>query len=322
MWVYFLYVSSQQALSKRRVTRDHCQSAIHNLEHVGGHMKIRVGLAAVLALFGSGAFAQSSVSAGMTLSVGQYDLVYQLFSIAIACMGASFAFFVLARPNVGEKYRPALLVSAIVVAVACYHYFRIFNSWTEAFNLKDGVYVASGIPFNDAYRYADWVLTVPLLLVEAVAVLALARNIAGGMIGRLALAAFVMIATGYPGEITTDTTTRLIWGTISTIPFLYIVYTLWVELGTAMGTQSERVKVLMNNLRLLLLFSWGFYPISYLVPVLFGGVSAAGLVGLQVGYSLADIIAKAGFGVLIYFIALEKTAAERSSLPANAVAAD
>ena len=285
-------------------------------------MKTRVGLAAVLTLFGSSAFAQSSVSPGMTLTIGQYDLAYQLFSIAIACMGASFAFFVLARPNVGEKYRPALLVSAIVVAVACYHYFRILESWDKAFNLENGVYVASGIPFNDAYRYADWILTVPLLLVEAVAVLALARSVSGPMIGKLTIAAFLMIATGYPGEITTDTTTRLIWGTISSIPFLYIVYTLWVELGTALASQTERVKVLMNNLRLLLLFSWGFYPIAYLVPVLFGGTSAAGLIGLQVGYSLADIIAKAGFGTLIYFIALEKTAVERSSLPANAVAAD
>ncbi len=261
----------------------------------------------------------------MTLTTEQYGLAYQLFSIAIACMGASFAFFVLARPNVGEKYRPALLVSAIVVAVACYHYFRIFNSWTEAFALKDGVYVATGVPFNDAYRYADWIITVPLLLVEAVAVLALNRNISGPMIGKLTIAAFLMIATGYPGEVATDNTTRLIWGTISTIPFIYIVYTLWVELGTALASQTSRVKVLMNNLRLLLLFSWGFYPIAYLIPVLLNGgrPSAEGLVGLQVGYSLADIIAKAGFGVLIYFIALEKTASDRASgLPANAVAAD
>ena len=286
-------------------------------------MKIRIGLAALLALFSSSALAQSSVKPGMMLTVGEYDLAYQLFSIAIACMGASFAFFVLARPNVGEKYRPALLVSAIVVAVACYHYFRIFNSWTATFDLKDGMYVANNVPFNDAYRYADWILTVPLLLVEAVAILALNRSVSGPMIGKLTLAAFVMIATGYPGEISSDVTTRLIWGTISTIPFVYILYVLWVELGTALAGQTERVQVLMRNLRLLLLFSWGFYPISYLIPVLFpGGISSTGLVGLQVGYSLADIIAKAGFGVLIYFIALEKTAAERQNLPANAVAAD
>jgi bacteriorhodopsin len=272
--------------------------------------KLGVALLALLSL----ASAQEAASAGLTLTSGQFFLVYQMLSITIASMGAAFIFFVLARSQVGEKYRPALLVSAIVVAVACYHYVRIFNSWTEAYGIAEGsnVYSATGIAFNDAYRYADWVLTVPLLLVEAVAVLALAPNIAGGMIGRLAIAAFIMIITGYPGEISTSTGTRLLWGTISTIPFLYILYVLWVELGKAMDKQPERVRVLTRNLRLLLLASWGFYPIAYLLPVILGGgsLSASGLVGLQVGYSVADIIAKAGFGVLIYFIAREKTLAD------------
>ena len=239
--------------------------------------------------------------------------MYQLFSITIATMGAGFLFFVLAQPNLSPKYRPAMVVSALVVAVACYHYFRIFNSWNESYALTGEVYRATGIPFNDAYRYADWILTVPLLLVETVAVLALASNVASGMIWRLALAAFVMIATGYPGEISNDTTTRLIWGTISTIPFIYIVYTLFAELGKSLARQPARVQVLTRNLRLLLFASWGFYPIAYLLPVLLGGgLSANGVVAVQVGYSLADILAKVGFGTLIYFIALEKTAHDRS----------
>jgi len=249
----------------------------------------------------------------LTLSYGQYGLVYQLFSITIAAMGAGFLFFVLAQPNLGAKYRPAMLVSAIVVAIACYHYFRIFNSWNESYALSGEVYKATGVPFNDAYRYADWILTVPLLLVEAVAVLALSSSVSSSMIGRLTLAAFVMIATGYPGEVSNDTGTRLLWGTISTIPFIYIVYTLFVELGKSLENQPPRVQVLMRNLRLLLFGSWGFYPIAYLLPLLLGnGLSASGVVAVQVGYSLADIIAKVGFGVLIYFIALEKTAHERA----------
>jgi bacteriorhodopsin len=273
-------------------------------------MKKLLGVA--LLAFVSLASAQEAASSGLTLTSGQFLLVYQMLSITIALMGAAFIFFILARSQVGEKYHPALLVSAIVVAVACYHYVRIFNSWTEAYELTATGYAATGTPFNDAYRYADWVLTVPLLLVEAVAVLALAPSIAGGMIGRLAIAAFIMIVTGYPGEITTNVGTRLLWGTVSTIPFLYILYVLWVELGKAMDKQPERVRVLTRNLRLLLLASWGFYPIAYLLPVILGGgsLSASGLVGLQVGYSIADIVAKAGFGVLIYFIAREKTLAD------------
>jgi bacteriorhodopsin len=273
-------------------------------------------LAVLIALLSGAAWA-----APAELTSGQFGLVYQLLSISIATMGASFIFFIYGRVHLSAKYQPAMLVSALVVAVACYHYFRILESWDAAYVLQNGAYLASGKPFNDAYRYADWILTVPLLLVEAVAVLALASNVASGMIGRLVIAAFLMIATGYPGEISSDSGTRLLWGTISTIPFLYILYVLWVELGRSLERQPERVKVLIGNLRLLLLASWGFYPIAYLLPLILGGLSASGVVAVQVGYSLADIIAKAGFGTLIYFIALEKTAADKVNAPANAALA-
>ncbi len=271
----------------------------------------------VPALLGAVLFGSAALAAPTELSSGQFGLVYQLFSITIATMGASFIFFVLGKQNLGVKYQPAMLVSALVVAVACYHYFRISGSWSEAYTFVDGVYKASGLPFNDAYRYADWVLTVPLLLVEAVAVLALASNVASGMIGRLVVAALAMIVLGYPGEISLDTGTRLLWGTLSTIPFVYIIYTLFVELGKSLDRQPPRVQLLMKNLRLLLFASWGFYPIAYLMPLVFGSFSADGVVALQVGYSLADMIAKAGFGTLIYFIALEKTKADNEAKPGN-----
>ncbi len=273
-------------------------------------------------LLGALALGSAALAAPLELSAGEFGLVYQLLSIAIASMGAAFIFFVLGRQNLSLKYQPAMLVSALVVAVACYHYVRIFNSWNEAYAFMDGVYKATGIPFNDAYRYADWVLTVPLLLVEAVAVLALASNIASGMIGRLVVAALAMIVLGYPGEISSDTGTRLLWGTLSTIPFVYIIYTLFIELGKSLEQQPPRVQLLMGNLRLLLFGSWGFYPIAYLLPLVFGSLSATGVVALQVGYSLADIIAKAGFGTLIYFIALEKTKADGGIKSNVAVAGD
>ncbi len=125
-------------------------------------------------------------------------------------MGASFIFFVLSRSQVAEKYRPALLISALVVAIAGYHYFRISGSWSEAYALSGGAYSPTGVPFNDAYRYVDWVLTVPLLLIETVAVLALAKNVSNGIAARLGIAALFMIVLGYPGEISTDTGTRLL----------------------------------------------------------------------------------------------------------------
>ena len=69
--------------------------------------------------------------------------------------------------------------SGLVTFIALYHYIRIFNSWTESYEYPsspDGAIrdpVISGQPFNDAYRYMDWLLTVPLLLIEIVFVMKL-----------------------------------------------------------------------------------------------------------------------------------------------------
>jgi bacteriorhodopsin len=257
------------------------------------------------------------------LSSAQYDIVYSLFSLCIAAMGAAFVFFLGSRQSVGAKYRPALLVSALVVGIAGYHYVRIFNSWNAAYALDvaSGEYRPTSIPFNDAYRYADWLLTVPLLLVELVSVLCLPRRQSTKLLTRLSIAAVLMIATGYPGEIATSMTARGIWGFVSTIPFVYILYVLWGELGKSLATQPPSVRTLVSAMRVLILATWGVYPIVYLLPQLgIGGNTAH--VGVQIGYTIADIAAKAGYGVLIYAIARLKTDSDHAESAATAKAAE
>jgi len=255
-----------------------------------------------------------------TLSLGQYQLVYNALSLAVAAMLGSFIFFVIGRGQVSAKYRPALVMSSLVVAIAGYHYFRIFNSWHDAYTLTDGSYVASGAPFNDAYRYVDWLLTVPLLVAELVAVLTLAKGVRGPMMAKLVIASVFMIGLGYPGEVSTDNVTRAVWAAASTVPFCYILYVLWVELAKAAVIETEEVRVLLRNARLLILATWGFYPIAFLMPMIgIGGANAQ--VALQVGYTIADIAAKCGYGVLIYQIARAKMAAEGTTeVPALALA--
>ena len=243
------------------------------------------------------------------LSSGTYNAIYNGLSLAVAAMLAGTLFFFFSRSQVGFKYRPALLVSALVTAIACYHYFRIFNSWVDSHALNDdGRYGLSKIIFNDAYRYMDWILTVPLLLVELVAVLGLPKEESRPMLTKLAIAAFLMIALGYPGEIQSDLTQRTIWGTLSTIPFIYILVVLWQQLGTSLNRQPENVKSLVRGARLLTLASWGFYPLAYMIPLLGNNVPYESTqLGVQVGYTIADIVAKVGLGVFIYFIAVTKT---------------
>lgn len=255
-----------------------------------------------------------------TLTMGEYSLVFNLFSFTIASMLAAGLFFILAQQRVAPKYRISLVVSTLVVGIAAYHYFRITGSWVDAYTLSEtGSYISSGKPFNDAYRYVDWLLTVPLLLVELVLVLNLSRSKSGPLLTKLVIAATLMIGLGYPGEIASADGSRALWGFLSTIPFVYIVYILWGELGKVMSDQPERVRVLFRNIRLLLIGTWGFYPIVYMAPFV-GFTGAESQVIIQAGYSIADVLAKAGYGVMIYAIAREKSLAEGYSLEKAEVA--
>lgn len=248
-----------------------------------------------------------------SLTFGEYSLVYNMLSFTIASMLAAGLFFILAQHRVAPKYRISLVVSTLVVGIAAYHYFRITGSWAEAFTISDaGNYIASGKPFNDAYRYVDWLLTVPLLLVELVLVLNLPRQKSGPMLTKLVIAAALMIGLGYPGELLgaeSMFSERGFWGLLSTIPFVYILWILFGELGQAMEGANERVRVLFRNIRLLLIFTWGFYPIVYMAPF-FGFEGSTAIVTIQVGYTIADVLAKAGYGVMIYAIAREKSIVE------------
>ncbi len=243
----------------------------------------------------------------VTLTMGQYELVLNMFSMTIAAFLGGFIYLIGTRSQVARQFQPALLVSAVVLAIAGYHYFRIYGSFQSAFVLSGDVAQPSGEPFNNAYRYVDWFLTVPLLVLETVAVLALAKAEKRSLLTKLVPAAALMIALGYPGEIAESNSVRMVWGTLSTIPFLFMLYVLWTELGAALQRQSDAVRTKFRNLRLLLLGTWGVYPIAFLLPVFASEASAGLLVGREVGYAVADILAKALFGVLIAGIAITKT---------------
>lgn len=261
------------------------------------------------------------------LSVFQYSVVDNIFSMTVATMGAAAIFLFLSRSAVDEAYRPALMVSGLVVTIACYHYFMIRHSWQDAYTLSDtGGYTGTGAGFNDFYRYADWILTVPLLMVELVAVLRLQATKARSLLTRLVIAAALMIALGYPGEVISSPegwTTRVIWGALSSIPFFYILFVLWTELTNSLDTQPVAARKLIEIARLVLLITWAVYPIAYalggtmtaLEAKAGGAVDPSGIVALQVGYAIADMTAKAGFGLLIYFIARAKsTGVENSAI--------
>ncbi|MCZ2805545.1 bacteriorhodopsin-like [Modestobacter sp. VKM Ac-2983] len=247
-----------------------------------------------------------------SLSATSFATVYNLFSLAIACLLFTSLYLLVSQRQVLRQYRNAVVVSAIVCGIAAYHYFRIFNNFQESYPAGatiDAPHQLSNIEFNEGYRYVDWLLTVPLLLFETVAVMALGRAAAKKLLVKLIPASALMIALGYPGELANEVGPRLLWGTLSTIPFLYLLYVLFVELSRSLDRQPPEVVHTIKMLRIALVGLWGVYPIAYLFPILggdfFGG--EGGFVLKQVGYSLADIFAKAAYGLAIYKVARVKS---------------
>merc|ERR1719408_577442 len=220
---------------------------------------------------------------------------------------------------VSDKYQSAVLISGLVTFIAAYHYIRIFNSWVDAYQYSPGKVAGgamgdtaptlTGVPFNDAYRYMDWLLTVPLLLIEILLVMKLPDDVYSSKAWTLGVGSALMIVSGYYGElvVTGDLTPRWVCWFLSMSFFLYIVYELLV--GLAAATKSEENPVIAGKIgtaQVMTCISWCTYPIVYLFPM-FRVNPAGAVVGIQVGYCVSDIISKCGVGLVIYQISYAKS---------------
>merc|ERR1712013_140216 len=209
----------------------------------------------------------------------QYQAVYNVLSFSLASMGATTMYLWFRASAVHDKYKSAVYISGLVTFIAAYHYIRIFNSWVEAYSYEgvpqgEGPKL-TGVPFNDAYRYMDWLLTVPLLLIEILLVMKLDATTFNTKAWTLGLGSALMIVSGYYGElvITGDLTPRWICWFVSML-FLYIVYELLV--GLAAATASEADPTIAGKIKvaqLMTVVSWCTYPIVYLFPML--GITAS-----------------------------------------------
>jgi bacteriorhodopsin len=243
----------------------------------------------------------------LTLSVGEFELVHDVLSLLIAAMGASALFFLLSRKQVVERFQPLLLLAGTVSLIGCYHAFRLFNSWNETFELAGNSYAASGHFFHETYRYGDWFLTVPLLLIELVLVLTLSKIQTEALLKRLIGAALVWIFFTYLGASNIGEYALLLrwscWG-LGLIPFFSMTRLLVGELSRLSKQQATPACRLFLKARNLFLFSLAFYPIVSLISLLNHGFGEVGLVTFLIGASIADFLSKCGVSFYIYRIAL------------------
>jgi len=218
------------------------------------------------------------------------DYVGVSFWIISAAMVAATYFFTVERDRAVGKWKTSLTVAALVCGIAAIHYFYM-----------RGVWVSTGeSPL--VFRYVDWLLTVPLQIIEFYLILAAIAVVRAALFWKLMIASIVMLVFGFLGEL----------GAMSYWPafaigmagWLYIIYEIFAgeasQISAASGTPASQYA--FNALRLIVTVGWAIYPIGYIL-----GAGEGGEAGLNLIYNLADFVNKIAFGVVIWVAAVSST---------------
>ena len=213
------------------------------------------------------------------------DLVGVTFWIISAAMVAATYFFTVERDRAEGKWKTSLTVAALVTGLAAIHYFYMRGVWIDT--------QQSPIVF----RYVDWLLTVPLQIVEFYLILAAIAVVRAALFWKLMIASLVMLIFGFLGE--AGLMNYWVGFIIGMAGWLYIIYEIFAgeasQISAAQGTEAS--KTAFNALRLIVTVGWAIYPIGYIAE------PAMGAGALNIIYNLADFVNKIAFGVVIWVAA-------------------
>lgn len=221
------------------------------------------------------------------LSSGDYvGMSFWLISMALV---AATAFFFVERDRVAGKWKTSLTVSGLVTLIAAVHYFYMRDVW-----------VATGESPTE-FRYIDWLLTVPLLMVEFYLVLSAVTKVPAGVFWRLLIGSIVMLGFGYAGETGMMNVTMAFvlamagWG--------FIIWEIFKGEASQInaGLSNANVQGAYKAMLICVTIGWSIYPIGYAVGYMGGGADPA---MLNIVYNLADFVNKIGFGVIIWAAAV------------------
>ncbi len=242
----------------------------------------------------------------------QYEAVDQLLSMGVGAHFAALIFFILISRLIAPRYRTATALSCIVMVSAGTILYGQSNLWESAFtmNFNAGVYEPTEATFSNGYRYVNWMVTIPCLLTQLLLVL----NIRGAQLFRdatlLILLAWGMIVTGYIGQLyeVSDLGTLMLWGAISTVFFIGMNWIVGTRIFRGAVDMPSSAAPAMRKVFWLMMFAWTLYPLAYGIP--YFAPDAAGVVWRQGLFTVADVSSKAIYGIMITYIALQRSAAE------------
>jgi hypothetical protein len=217
------------------------------------------------------------------------DFVGVTFWIISISMVAATLFFFSERSRVSAKWQTSLSVISLVTLIAAVHYFYMREVWVETGQSPT------------VFRYIDWILTVPLQMIEFYLILAAVTTVSVGVFNRLLVGTLVMLIGGYLGE--AGIINAMLGFIIGMAGWIYILYEIFAgEAGQkSVSCGSVGAQMAFGACRMIVLVGWAIYPLGYLFGYLMGGVDAA---SLNLIYNLADFVNKIAFGVFIWAAAV------------------
>jgi len=217
--------------------------------------------------------------------LAQDDFVGISFWVISMGMLAATAFFFMETGNVAAGWRTSVIVAGLVTGIAFIHYMYMREVW-----------ISTG-DSPTVYRYIDWLITVPLQMVEFYLILSAVGKANSGMFWRLLLGSLVMLIGGYLGEAGyINSTLGFIIGMAGWIYILYEIFS--GEAGKAAAKSGNKALVTaFGAMRMIVTVGWAIYPLGYVFGYLTGGVDAT---SLNVVYNLADFVNKIAFGLVIW----------------------
>ena len=220
------------------------------------------------------------------------DFVGISFWLISMALVASTAFFFMETQRVSAKWKTSLVVSGLVTLIAAVHYFYMRDVW-----------VSTGAS-PTVFRYVDWLITVPLQMIEFYLILAACTAIAVGVFWRLMVGTMVMLIGGYLGEAGFINAT--VGFVIGMAGWGYILYEIFA--GEASRVAAEKapasVQSAFSTMRWIVTIGWAIYPLGYFMGYLNGAVSDE---ALNVIYNIADVWNKIAFGVIIWNVAVTES---------------
>lgn len=224
------------------------------------------------------------------------ELVKYTFFVGYIAMGTAFVFFLSERNYVLPEYRRTVTLSALIVGVAAFHYYAMKTTYVP------------GETFPTEFRYIDWIITTPLMLIKFPAMLGI-REGAKSLLYKLVAFDVAMILLGYIGEVTTGSTQWIMFGA-SCACWLGIVAILLTTVKSKASTASPEIQAGINSLIAFVTIGWAIYPIGFAVRYI--SDSPAALDGVQLVYNIGDAVNKIGFGLVAYGAALAVTHAKQN----------